>query len=152
MVEEIHMLESQQGQKKPQREEQHGRNNNLSDHLPSDNNVIENPSTSTENFHDVPYKRSRSELPNIPTNQTNTSNQNQQVGVGMSMGGTNGPSNGVSLTLGLHHHQNHGIGLSEPFSLNAAQRFGLALQPDQGYVFQSQNRQYGGQLLHDFVG
>ncbi|KAJ1384282.1 POX domain [Sesbania bispinosa] len=159
MVEEIHMLESQQAQNKSQREE-HSRNN-LSDHLPSDN-IPENPSTTMDKFQDVTYRRSRNELPNMQVrnqeqqlNQTNTSNQ-QVSAVGVSMG--NGASNGVSLTLGLH--QNHGIGLSEPFGMSAAHRFGLALQPHEGYVtngFESQNRHFGrdvigGQLLHDFVG
>ncbi|XP_027350777.1 BEL1-like homeodomain protein 9 [Abrus precatorius] len=163
MVEEIHMLESQQAQKKSQREE-HSRNN-LSDQMPSDNSLVtENPSTSTGKFQDVPYNRTRNELANMQVrsqeqlNQNNTSNH-QQVGVGVSMGSGGGASNnGVSLTLGLH--QNHGIGLSEPFSMSAAQRFGVALQPE-GYVisgFESQNRHFGrdviggGQLLHDFVG
>ncbi|KAK7292892.1 hypothetical protein RJT34_15748 [Clitoria ternatea] len=166
MVEEIHMLESQQGHKKSQREE-HSRNN-LSDHLPSDNSLVtENPSTSADKFQDVPYKRTRNEIPNMqvrnqePLNQSNPSSR--QMGVGVSMGNGGGASNnGVSLTLGLH--QNHGIGLSEPFGMSAGQRFGVALQPDhhQGYVvsgFESQNRHFGrdviggaGQLLHDFVG
>ncbi|TKY65960.1 BEL homeodomain protein 9 [Spatholobus suberectus] len=162
MVEEIHTLESQQAQKRPQREEQSRKN--LSDHLPSDNSLVtENPSTSMEKFHNAPHKSTRNELANMQVrnleqlNQSNTSNQ--QVGVGVSMGSGGGASNnGVSLTLGLH--QNHGIGLSEPFSMSAAQRFGVALQPE-GYVisgFESQNRHFGrdviggGQLLHDFVG
>ncbi|KAK7395206.1 hypothetical protein VNO78_15754 [Psophocarpus tetragonolobus] len=164
MVEEIHMLESQQTQKKPEREEQNRKN--LSDHLPSGNFLVtENSPTSMGKFHEVPYKHNRNELANIQVrsqeqllNQTNTSNQ--QVGVGGSIGNGSGASNnnGVSLTLGLH--QNHGNGLSEPYSMRAAQRFGVALQP-QGYVingFESQNRHFGrdligaGQLLHDFVG
>ncbi|KOM38090.1 hypothetical protein LR48_Vigan03g147200 [Vigna angularis] len=158
MVEEIHMLESQQAQKRPQREEQSRRNLSGGDHLPSDNSLVtENiPSTSMEKFQDAPYKQHRNEIANMQVrgqeqlNQTNTSNQ--QMGVGVSI------NNGVSLTLGLH--QNHGIGLSEPFAMSAAQRFGVALQPE-GYVisgFESQNRHFGrdviggGQLLHDFVG
>ncbi|XP_061348353.1 BEL1-like homeodomain protein 9 [Gastrolobium bilobum] len=159
MVEEIHMLESQQAPKKSQREEQS--RNTLSDHLPLDNTLVtENPSTTTYKFQNVPYKRTRNELSSIPLrrqeqlNQTNTSNEPVGV-VGVSIG--NSASNGVSLTLGLH--QNHGIGLSEPFTMSEAQRFGLALEPE-GYVasgFESQNRHFGrdvigGQLLHDFVG
>ena len=79
-------------------------------------------------------------------------------GVVVSMGGGSA-SNSVSLTLGLY--QNHGIGLAEPFPLNAAQRFGVALDTNnEGYVmsgYESQNRHFGrdvigGQLLHDFVG
>jgi hypothetical protein len=70
---------------------------------------------------------------------------------------TAGGSGGVSLTLGLH--QNNGIGLSDPFPINAARRFGLDATGD-GYVMggiDAQNRQFGreiigGQLLHDFVG
>ncbi|XP_020236329.1 BEL1-like homeodomain protein 9 [Cajanus cajan] len=150
MVEEIHTLESQQGQKRPHREEQSRKN--LNDHLPSDNSLVtENPSACMEKFHDDgPYKHPRNELANIQVrnnqeqlNQSNTSNQ--LVGVGVS-------NNGVSLTLGLH--QNHGIGLSEPFSMSAAQRFGVALQHE-GYAisgFESHNRHFAGQLLHDFVG
>ncbi|MCI81982.1 BEL1-like homeodomain protein 9-like, partial [Trifolium medium] len=55
---------------------------------------------------------------------------NQQVGnVGLSMMNNGTTSNDVSLTLGLH--QNHGMGLSDQgFEMCAAQRFGLALQPD----------------------
>ncbi|QCE11803.1 pre-B-cell leukemia transcription factor [Vigna unguiculata] len=162
MVEEIHMLESQQGQKRPQREEQSRRNlsggGGGGDHLPSDNSLVtENiPCSSMEKFQDAPYKQHRNEIGNMQMrgqeqlNQSNTSNQ--QMGVGVSI------NNGVSLTLGLH--QNHGLGLSEPFGMSAAQRFGVALQPE-GYVisgFESQNRHFGrdviggGQLLHDFVG
>ncbi|XP_004515685.1 BEL1-like homeodomain protein 9 [Cicer arietinum] len=151
MVEEIHMLESQQTQKEPQRDE------NLSTstdkfQLPSNNIIAQNPCNSTDKFQSVAYKRTRNELSNMSV-------LNQQVGSnGVSMGNNVATSNnGVSLTLGLH--QNHGIGLSEPFNMSAAQRFGLALQTD-SYVtsnFQSQNRQFGrdligGQLLHDFVG
>ncbi|CAL5192217.1 unnamed protein product [Lathyrus oleraceus] len=151
MVEEIHMLESQQSQKEPsQREELHRKNL-------SDNNIAENQSTSIENFHDISYKRTRNELHNMPVmNQSIASNQ--EVGsVGVSMMNKGATSNGVSLTLGLH--QNHGIGLSEPFDMSAAQRYGLAVQPESYAAsgFQLQNRQFGrdfitGQLLHDFVG
>lgn len=159
MVEEIHMLETRQAQKSSQREE-HSRNKS-SDHLPSDNSLVsENPSTSTDKFQDAPYKRAMNELPNIPVRSQEQVNLpctgNQPVGVGVSMGSA---SNSVSLTLGLH--QNHGIGLAEPFPLSAAQRFGLGLETNnEGYVmsgFESQNRHFGrdvigGQLLHDFVG
>ncbi|CAL0304469.1 unnamed protein product [Lupinus luteus] len=134
MVEEIHMLESQQAQNKSQRDE-HSRNK-----LIHNNGSLvshENPSTST----------TRNEFSNTC---------NQQVGM---LGSVNGASNGngVSLTLGLH--QNHGIGLSEPYPMNAAQRFGLALDHEGCVIsgFESQNRHFGrdvigGQLLHDFVG
>ncbi|KAK9290016.1 hypothetical protein L1049_008179 [Liquidambar formosana] len=86
----------------------------------------------------------------------NNLSNHPQVGVGVSLAGG---SSSVSLTLGLH--QNNGIGLSEPFPINAAQRFGLGLDANSdGYVmggFEAQNRHFGrdvigGQLLHDFVG
>ncbi|RDX84783.1 BEL1-like homeodomain protein 9, partial [Mucuna pruriens] len=158
MVEEIHMLESQQGQKSSQKEE-HCRNKS-SDQLPSDNSIVsENPSTSTDKFHDTPYKRVINELPDMPVKSQEQLNlpctSNQPGGVGMSMGGS--ANNSVSLTLGLY--QNHGIGLAEPFPWNAAQRFGVALETsNEGYVmsgYESQNRHFGrdvigGQLLHDF--
>ncbi|KAF7845443.1 BEL1-like homeodomain protein 9 [Senna tora] len=153
MVEEIHMLETRQAQKNQQREEHHR------------NRTSENPSTSTNKFLDVPYKRTRNELSNIPVRsqeQLNlpytTSNQNHPVGVGVTMVAA-GNSNGVSLTLGLH--QNHGIGISESFPMNPAHRFGVPLEPsNEGYVmsgFESQNQHFGrdvmgGQLLRDFVG
>ncbi|KAI4354577.1 hypothetical protein L6164_003427 [Bauhinia variegata] len=160
MVEEIHMLETRQAQKSSQRED-HNRNRS-NDHLLSENTILsENPSTSTNKFPDAPYKRTRNELPDMPVRTHEQlslpyTTSNQPVGVGVSMGNA---SNGVSLTLGLH--QNHGIELSEPFPMNAAQRFGLALEPNnEGYVmagFESQARHFGrgmigGQLLHDFVG
>lgn len=150
MVEEIHMLESQQSPKESQRDE-HSRNNL------SENNIAENPSTSSDKFHDVAYKRTRNELHNMSVPNHSIAS-NQQVGnVGVSMMNNGATSNGVSLTLGLH--QNHGIGLSEPFNMSAAQRFGLAHQPDSYAAsgFQLQNRQFGrdfigGQLLRDYVG
>lgn len=163
MVEEIHLLETRQAPKNPQKEE-HCRNK-LSDHLSSDNSIVsENPSTSTDKFQEAPYKHTINELPNVPIrtqeqlNLPCTSNQPGGGGVGVSMGGGSA-SNSVSLTLGLY--QNHGIGLAEPFPLNAAQRFGVALETNnEGYVmsdYESQNRHFGrdvigGQLLHDFVG
>ncbi|KAL2320080.1 hypothetical protein Fmac_029049 [Flemingia macrophylla] len=160
MVEEIHMLETRQSQKNPQKEE-HCRNK-PSDHLPSDNSIVsENPSTSADKFQEAPYKRAMNEVRNIPVRTqeqlTLPCTSNQPGGVGVSMGG--GASNSVSLTLGLY--QNHGIGLAEPFPLNAAQRFGVTLETsNEGYVmngYESQNRHFGrdvigGQLLHDFVG
>ncbi|TKY63348.1 BEL homeodomain protein 9 [Spatholobus suberectus] len=160
MVEEIHMLETRQAQKNLQKEE--CCRNKSSAHLPSDNSIVsENPSTSTDKFQEATYKRAINELPNIPVRTQEQLNlpctSNQPGGVGVSMGGS--ASNSVSLTLGLY--QNHGIGLAEPFSLNAAQRFGVALETNnEGYVmsgYESQNRHFGrdvigGQLLHDFVG
>ncbi|KAJ7950245.1 BEL1-like homeodomain protein 9 [Quillaja saponaria] len=162
MVEEIHTLETRQAQNNSPREE-----HNISrsgDHLPSANSLVsENPSTSTIRVQDAPCKRTRNELSDIhvrsqdPLNLPyNNFSSNQPQGVDMSMGGG---SSGVSLTLGLQ--QNHGIGLSEPFPISAAQRFGLAVEPSNaGYAmdsFESQSRHFGrnfvgGQLLHDFVG
>lgn len=160
MVEEIHMLETRQGQKNSQKED-HCRNKS-NDHLPSDNSIAsENPSTSTEKFQEAPYKRAINELPNVPIRTQEQLNlpctSNQPGGVGVSMSGS--ANNNVSLTLGLY--QNHGIGLAEPFPLNAAQRLSVALETsNEGYVmsgYESQNRHFGrdvigGQLLHDFVG
>ncbi|XP_048319964.2 BEL1-like homeodomain protein 9 [Ziziphus jujuba] len=163
MVEEIHMLETRQAQKSSQREERN--TNKPSDQIPSTNPLSsENPSASTHRAQDSAPKRTRNVIPDIPVGgndvQMNLSYSNLpshlQVGVGMNMGGAN---NGVSLTLGLH--QNNVIGLSEPFPINAAQRFGLGVEGNsEGYVmagFEAQNRHFGrdvigGQLLHDFVG
>ncbi|GMJ03152.1 hypothetical protein HRI_003984400 [Hibiscus trionum] len=157
MVEEIHNLE--QAQKGSQKEDKN------SNHMSSANSLApENPSTSTQRAQDMPSKRTRSEpLSDIPLGSeplnlsyNNLSSHHPHVGIGISMtGGSNG--NGVSLTLGLH--QNNGITLSEPFPMNAAQRFSLGLSSE-GYVvsgFEAQNRHFGrdvigGQLLHDFVG
>lgn len=162
MVEEIHMLETRQAQKASQREDRIA--NRPNDQIPSVNTLLsENPSASTHRAQDNASKRTRNELSDIPVGsdeQMNLSYNNLashlQVGVGMSMGGG---SSGVSLTLGLH--QNNGIGLSEPFPINAAQHFGLGIEGNgEGYVmggFESQTRHFGrdvigGQLLHDFVG
>ncbi|VVA25366.1 PREDICTED: BEL1 [Prunus dulcis] len=167
MVEEIHTLETRQAQKTSQRGDQSA-NRSIDDHLPSPNSLAsENPSTTTHRVQDSLSKRTRNELPDHITmgssaDQLNLSCNNLpshlHVGhVGMNMAG--GSSSGVSLTLGLH--QNNGIGLSEPFPINAAQRFGLGLDGNNdGYAmggFDSQNRHFGrdvmgGQLLHDFVG
>lgn len=161
MVEEIHMLETRQAQKALQRDDRSA--NRSSDHLTSANSLIsDNPSTSTQRVQDTPSKRSRNELAIIPVGSEGEQNlsynfsSHPHLGVGVSMAGAN---SGVSLTLGLH--QNNGIGLSEPFPINAAQRFGLGLETNgEGYVmggFESHNRHFGrdvigGQLLHDFVG
>ncbi|PSS34588.1 BEL1-like homeodomain protein 9 [Actinidia chinensis var. chinensis] len=161
MVEEIHMLETRQATKAPQREELSA--DRPGDHLlPTPTSLpSENPSTSTQRAQDLPSKRTRNEFADISMgteDQVRLSYQNlsrhQHVGTGMSTGGGSG---GVSLTLGLH--QNSGFGLSEPFPINAARRFGLDTNSE-GYVvgsFEDQNRQFGrdvigGQLLHDFVG
>ncbi|XVE96946.1 hypothetical protein REPUB_Repub02eG0268000 [Reevesia pubescens] len=162
MVEEIHMLETRQGQKASQKEDRNA--NKSCDHLSSANSLAsENPSTSTQRVQDSPAKRTRTELPDLPVGSEpinlstyNSLSSQPNVGIGVSMAGGSG---GVSLTLGLH--QNNGIGLSDPFPINAAQRFGLGLEvSSEGYViggFEAQNRHFGrdvigGQLLHDFVG
>lgn len=162
MVEEIHMLETRQAQKASQREERNV--NKSSDLVPLSNSVAsDNPSTSAQRVQDVPSKRTRNELHDLPVGSEEPLNlsydslsSHPHVGVGVSMASG---SSSVSLTLGLH--QNNGIGLSEPFPINAAQRFGLGLEANsEGYVmggFEAQNRQFGrdvigGQLLHDFVG
>lgn len=162
MVEEIHMLETRQGQKATQREEQSA--NRSSDHLPSSNSLpSENPSTSTQRVQETPSKRSRDEFPDIPVGNEeppnlsyNSLSNHPHVGVGVSMAGGN---SGVSLTLGLY--QNNGIGLSEPYPISAAQRFGLVHETNsEGFVlsgYEAQSRIFGrdvigGQLLRDFVG
>ncbi|KAJ8753879.1 hypothetical protein K2173_000133 [Erythroxylum novogranatense] len=124
---------------------------------------MSNPSTSTHRVRDVPLKRTRNEVPNVPEGSGepldlsyNSLSNHAQMGVVMSMAG---PTSGVSLTLGLH--QNNGMGFPESFPMNAAQRLGLNLEANsEGYVlgsFEEQNRHFGrdvigGQLLHDFVG
>ncbi|EEF32505.1 bel1 homeotic protein, putative [Ricinus communis] len=162
MVEEIHMLETRQAQKATQKEDQNA--NRSSDHAPLSNSAVsDNPSTSIQRVQDIPSKRTRNDLPDLPLGSEeplnlsyNNMSNHPPIGVGLSP--ANG-SGGVSLTLGLH--QNNGIGLSEPFPMNAAQRFGLGLETNsQGFVmggFEVQNRHFGrdvmgGQLLHDFVG
>ncbi|XP_011094924.1 BEL1-like homeodomain protein 9 isoform X2 [Sesamum indicum] len=161
MVEEIHMLETRQSQKPSQREEQPP--NRLNDHLPTSCSIeCENASTSVQRIGEIPSKRNRED----PTGTATRGNEgpmrfsydnllhNPWLGVGVSHTGGNG---GVSLTLGLHQN---GMGLSDPYPINAARRFGLESQGD-GYVasgFAAQNRQFGrdinmdGQLMHDFVG
>ncbi|KAF5936536.1 hypothetical protein HYC85_024042 [Camellia sinensis] len=161
MVEEIHMLETRQGQKALQREEQQN-TDRPNDHLPIVTLLAyENPSTSTKWAQDLPSKRIRNEFPDIyigTKEPVNLSYENlschQQMGVGAN---TASGSGDVSLILGLH--QNNWIGLSEPFPIDAARRFGLEVNTE-GYVmgsFETHNRQFGrdmigGQLLHDFVG
>ncbi|KAJ8899834.1 hypothetical protein K2173_019537 [Erythroxylum novogranatense] len=162
MVEEIHMLETRQAQKVSQREDKHIKIS--SDQMAVSNSLApDNPSTSSQRVQDVPAKRTRNELHNIPEGggeplnlSYNSLSSHAQMGGGMSMAGS---STGVSLTLGLH--QNNGMGFPESFQMNAAQRLGLGLEAQsEGYVlggFEAQNRHFGrdvigGQLLHDFVG
>ncbi|KAE8684792.1 BEL1-like homeodomain protein 9 [Hibiscus syriacus] len=165
MVEEIHMLETKQAQKASQKDRN---TNRSSDHLSLANTLVsEHPATSTQTVQDAPLKQTRSELTdipmgseplNLPYNSLSSHPQDgASVGFGVSMAG--GSTAGVSLTLGLH--QNNGIGLPEPFPINAAQRFGIGVEVNnEGYViggYEAQNRHFGrdvigGQLLHDFVG
>ncbi|KAK6943589.1 POX domain [Dillenia turbinata] len=160
MVEEIHMLETRDAQKASQKEERNA--NRPSENIPPSNlHAPENPSNSNQRSQDPPPKRTRNGIPIIPASRDDTMDMSynhlsshQHLGVGV---GTVGGSSNVSLTLGLH--QNNGIGLSEPFPINAAHRFGLDLSSE-GIVmggFEAQNRHFGrdiigGQLLHDFVG
>lgn len=154
------MLETRQGQKSSQREEQHP--NTINNHLPTNCSIeSENASTSIQRTGEFPLKRTREDP---------VENQGGSVGhmklpydnlmhnahFGMSNGGGGGIG-GVSLTLGLHQN---GVGLSDSYPINAARRFGLDAQGDQGYVvsgFAAQNRHFGreiidGQIMHDFVG
>ncbi|KAF8402991.1 hypothetical protein HHK36_011085 [Tetracentron sinense] len=161
MVEEIHTLETRQSQKAS--ESGNRSSNRPSDHLPSANPLPsdrQSQNNPTQKIQDPPSKRSRNELHHIPDGSDepmnvsyNNLSSNHHLNVGAS---TAGASSGVSLTLGLY--QNNGIGLSEPFPMNIAHRFGLEVNSE-AYVmggFEAQNRQFGkdigGQLLHDFVG
>ncbi|XP_010543264.1 PREDICTED: BEL1-like homeodomain protein 9 [Tarenaya hassleriana] len=139
MVEEIHMLETRQTQKS------------------SSSAAAQRPQ------HTSAPRRTRND--DVPGGEFSGNEA-----LGFTYGAQNVPvlsTNGVSLTLGLHH-QTNGVGLTEPFPVSAAQRFGLGIGGD-GYVgsggggvgFGGQNRQLsrgfvGGdssnQLLHDFVG
>ncbi|KAK6779237.1 hypothetical protein RDI58_021421 [Solanum bulbocastanum] len=166
MVEEIHMLETREGHNKSSQREgpnnNNDDNNNPIEHFPmSNSNACESntPSTSTSRLQELPSKRTRNELPNIPNNigriadSINLSyNGNLSTGVG----------GGVSLTLGLHQNSGN-IGLSEPFPMNAARRFGIDNNTSSGRFivggFDEQNGQFGrnntmigGQFLHDFGG
>ncbi|XP_059296649.1 BEL1-like homeodomain protein 9 [Lycium ferocissimum] len=162
MVEEIHMLETRQAHKSASQRQGQNNNNNPIEHFPTSNNSL--PSTSAQQFQQVPSKRTRN---NDPADQVNLSYDNfsshSRVGVDQ-MSASSGGNGGVSLTLGLHQN-NSGIGiagLSEPFPRNAARRFGIDAN-NEGFLFgggfEAQNRQLGrdhniigGQLLHDFVG
>lgn len=171
MVEEIHMLDTQQAQKASisQMEDASINSNSsrpVNHQLPLASEI---PSTSTQRVHEtLSNKRSRSDLPKFPTRSDNERPHNLCcdlpshpgcVSVGEGIGGLN---NSVSLTLGLHQSNNR-MSLPEPFEVNAVQRFGLG--PDgssEGFGFvlsgyEVQDRRFGrdvfgGQLLHDFAG
>lgn len=172
MVEEIHMLETRQGQKASQKEELNnvgGNNNTVPPHsekkLPSSN--------SNQRIQEFPSKRSRNDLPTAAaTGYHHPAGNEQSMNLSYDhhhssrhpcfSNGGGGTTGGVSLTLGLH--QNNGIGLADPFPINAARRFGLDATNSDGYVNnmavginEAQNQQFrreiiGGQLLRDFVG
>lgn len=169
MVEEIHMLETQQAQKSSNsQKEDRIANNNSS--MPADHPlplVSDTPSTSTQRAHEnLSNKRTRSDLPAFPMRSDNERPHNlsydlpthpHNVSVGEGMGGLN---NSVSLTLGLHQN-NNGMSLPQPFQVNSVQRFGIGLEgSSEGFVLSGYDSQgnhfgrdvYGGQLLHDFVG
>ncbi|XP_038721172.1 BEL1-like homeodomain protein 9 [Tripterygium wilfordii] len=135
MVEEIHMLEMRQAQKALPREDRNA-NRSSDNNIASSNSLVsENPSTSTQRFHDnPPSKHGRNDFAPPPVESEEALNlsyhnlsghQHMGVSVGMAVG------SGVSLTLGLH--QNNGIGLSDSYPINAAQRFGLE-GSNEGYV------------------
>ncbi|KAI3447722.1 hypothetical protein Pfo_004387 [Paulownia fortunei] len=159
MVEEIHMLETHQGQKALQREEQPA--TRLNDHLPTSCSVqCKNPSTSIQKIGEFPLKRTRDDLTEARRGSEGPMNlpydnllHHPQLGVGVSNASGSG---GVSLTLGLHQN---GVGLSQSYPINAARRFGLDAHGEGCVVsgFAEQDRQFGrdimgGQVLHDFVG
>ncbi|KAL0344511.1 UNVERIFIED_CONTAM: BEL1-like homeodomain protein 9 [Sesamum radiatum] len=160
MVEEVHMLETRQGQKDSQTDEQPA--NRLNDHLPTSCSVqCKNASTSIQKVGEFPLKRTREDqftgtpaVSDQPLNLPYDKFLNHpQLGIGVSNCSGGG---GVSLTLGLHQN---GMGLPESYPINAASRFGLD-EHGEGYVvsgFAEQNQEFGrdavgGQLLHDFVG
>lgn len=166
MVEEIHMLETRQANKSGSQNIQGQNNNNNKnsiEHFPTSNNSL--PSTSaTQQFQQVPSKRTRNNDP--AADQMNLSfSPLSRVGIDQ-VSATSGGNGGVSLTLGLHHQNNIGLGglSSDPFPRNAARRFGIDANNEEfmfGDGFEAQNRQLGrdhnnnnigGQLLHDFVG
>ncbi|KAG5583812.1 hypothetical protein H5410_044246 [Solanum commersonii] len=166
MVEEIHMLETREGHNKSsQREEPNNNNNdnnNPIEHFPMSNSYAcesNTPSTSTSRLQDLPSKRTRNELANIPNNIGRVADS-----INLSYNGnlSTGVGGGVSLTLGLHQNSGN-IGLSEPFPMNAARRFGIDNNTNSGRFivggFDEQNGQFGrnntmvgGQFLHDFAG
>ncbi|KAL8526826.1 hypothetical protein ACS0TY_015886 [Phlomoides rotata] len=166
MVEEIHMLETRQGQKaSSQRDEQHPNTINNNNNVPSSCSIeCENASTSVQRTGEFPLKRTREDAAepqggSVGHMKLSYDNllHNTHYGMSNTGGGGGGRNSGVSLTLGLHQN---GVGLSDSYPINAARRFGLDMHGEQGYVvsgFAAQNRQFGrgiieGQIMHDFVG
>lgn len=166
MVEEIHMLETREAHNKSSeiREGQNNssnNNNNPIEHFPMSNSHAcesSTPSTSAPRLQDVPSKRTRNDLVNIPSNIGSVADS-----INLSYGNlSTGAAGGVSLTLGLHQNSGN-IGLSEPFPIiNAARRFGIENNTNSGRFmvggFDEQSGQFGrnsmigGQYLHDFAG
>ncbi|XP_070051229.1 BEL1-like homeodomain protein 9 [Nicotiana tomentosiformis] len=169
MVEEIHNLETRQAQKAASQREGQNKNNPI-EHFPTSNSLpSEHPSTSSQQFHDVPSKRTRNNDPSEThlggddqeTMNLSYDNFSPHSHVGIDQMSASAGNGGVSLTLGLHQNNNVSIGLSGSFPRNAARRFGIDAN-NEGFMFggfETQNRQLGrdnniigGQLLHDFVG
>ncbi|XP_060202080.1 BEL1-like homeodomain protein 9 [Lycium barbarum] len=163
MVEEIHMLETRESHNKSsQREGQNNNDNTPIEHFPTTNSYAcesSTPSTSTPRLQGIPSKRSRSDLANIPNNIGRAADS-----INLSYGNlsSTGAGGGVSLTLGLHQNSGN-IGLSEPFPMNAARRFGIENNTNSGRFmfggFEEHNVQFGrnntmvgGQFLHEFAG
>ncbi|KAG8376958.1 hypothetical protein BUALT_Bualt09G0118200 [Buddleja alternifolia] len=160
MVEEIHMLETRQGQKSNSQREDQQPSDRLNDHLPTTCSIEFENSSRIGEF--AVLKRTRDDLTEstprgnegsmkFPYDHNLLHNNHPHSSIGVSNNG----GGGVSLTLGLHQN---GVGLPESsYPINAARRFGL---DGEGYVvsgFGGQNRQFGrdiidGQLLHEFVG
>ncbi|KAK4749503.1 hypothetical protein SAY87_026952 [Trapa incisa] len=170
MVEEIHMLETQQAYKSSNSQKE-DRNTSNNPSMPADLPLplaSDTPSTSTQRVHEhLSNKRTRSDLPVFPIRSDNERHHTlsydhlpthpHSVSVGEGMGNMN---NSVSLTLGLHQN-NNGMSLPQPYQVNAVQRFGIGLEGGgEGFVLSGYDGQenhfirdaYGGQLLHDSVG
>ncbi|MCD7452975.1 hypothetical protein HAX54_019034 [Datura stramonium] len=168
MVEEIHMLETREAhnkssQREGQKNSNSNSNNNPIEHFPMSNSHAcesSTPSTSTPRLQDVPSKRTRNDLANIPNYIGNVADS-INLSYGNLSTGAGGGGGGVSLTLGLHQNSGN-IGLSEPFPINAARRFGIENNTNSGRFmiggYDEQNGQFGrnsmvgGQYLHDFAG
>lgn len=162
MVEEIHMLETREGHNKSLQREgpnnNNDNNNNSIEHFPMSNSHAcesSTPSTSTPRLQDLPSKRTRNDLANIHNNIGRVADS-----INLSYGNlSTGAGGGVSLTLGLHQNSGN-IGLSEPFPINAARRFGIENNgrfmvggfDEQNGQFGRNNTMVGGQFLHDFAG
>ncbi|KAK9283283.1 hypothetical protein L1049_011519 [Liquidambar formosana] len=147
MVEEIHLLETRQAQIPPEAENQNA-NQPTNHHQPLANSLLSEklfwniPANKAQDFQS---KRSRNEPSNTtePIHEEQMSfsygNLSSSHDIGVSRSKT-AESSGVSLALGLH--QNNGIGLPGPFSMNIAHHF----NPETNYEvylrnsFEAQNR------------